>query len=115
MIDRLLPARRTRAPRRLAGGGVLVIVTVLALALVAAAYGAGSSLELKGPTSNELGTTFSYKISGYAAAAADYVVAWEQLYPRSGCATTYAAKSTRAFLPATYGTALETATPVKPG
>jgi hypothetical protein len=97
MIDRLLPPSRTRAPRRLAAGAVLVVVSVLGLALGAVAYGAGSSLKLKGPTSNELSTNFSYKISGYAAAAADYVVAWEQLDRRSGCATTNAAESTRAF------------------
>ena len=96
-------------------GRVVLAVTVIVLALGAVAYGAGSSLRLTGPGSNKLGTAFSYRIAGSATGAADYVVAWEQLYPRSGCASTYAAESTRAFLPATYGIGLETATSVARG
>jgi len=90
-------------------------VTVIVLVLAGVAYGAGSSLRLTGPGSNKLGTTFSYTISGSATGAADYIVAWEQLYRRSGCAGTYAAESTRAFLPARYGIGLETATSVAKG
>ena len=37
-----------------------------------------------------------------AAGAANFVVAREQYYPHSGCAATFAAESTRAFLPSTY-------------
>jgi hypothetical protein len=106
------------APGRISGanrsrrGRVLLGVTMLVLAVSAVAYGAGSSLKLTGPHSNKLGTIFSYKISGFAGAA-DFVVAWEQTFPRSGCASTYAAESTRAFLPSTYGIGLETATSVR--
>ena len=90
-------------------------VALLVLAFSAVAYGAGNSLTLTGPRSNKLQTYFKYTIAGVAAGAADYVVAWEQLYPRAGCASTYAAESTRAFLPATYAIALETASPVARG
>jgi hypothetical protein len=58
---------------------------------------------------------FSDKISGSATGAADYLVAWEQLHPRAGCASTYAAESTRAFLPSTNGLGLETDRPVTQG
>ena len=68
-------------------------------------YG-GSSLRLSGPTSNKLGAAFEYTISGAAVSPANYVVAWEQFYPQSGCANTYAAESTRVFLPNTYGLTL---------
>ena len=94
---------------------VLIVATAAALAFSAVTYAAANSLKLAGPHSNRLGTTFSYKISGYAAGAADFLVAWEQLNPRAGCASTYAAESARGFLPATYGTGLETAVPVKHG
>jgi hypothetical protein len=53
-----------------------------------------------------MGVNFNYTISGTANSPADFVVAWEQLYPQTGCARTYAAESTRAFLPATYGLTL---------
>ena len=66
----------------------------------------GSSLRLRGPTSNKLGAAFEYTISGAAVSPANYVVAWEQFYPQSGCANTYAAESTRVFLPNTYGLTL---------
>jgi hypothetical protein len=108
-FERISAASRSRLARLALG------VTVLVLAFSAVADGAGSSLKLTGPRSNKLGTRFSYTISGYAAGAGDYVVAWEQLYPRSGCAGTYAAESARAFLPSTYGIGLETATSVRPG
>ena len=88
---------------------------ILVLVLSAVAYGAAGPLAITGPHSNKLGTAFSDRISGSATGAADYVVAWEQLYPRSGCASTYAAESTRAFLPSVYGLGLETATPVTRG
>ena len=93
----------------------MLAVSVIVLALGGVAYGGGSSLRLAGPGSNRLGATFSYTISGSATGAADYLLAWEQLYPRSGCASTYAAESTRAFVPARYGISLETARPVAHG
>jgi hypothetical protein len=97
------------------GRVVLVVATVAALVFSAVTYAAANSLKLTGPHSNRLGTTFSYKITGYAAGAADFLVAWEQLNPHAGCASTYAAESARGFLPTTYGTGLETAVPVKHG
>jgi hypothetical protein len=56
-------------------GVVLLGVTAVVLAFVTVALGAGSSIRLTGPSSNKLGTTFSYTISGSATGAADYIVA----------------------------------------
>jgi hypothetical protein len=75
-------------------------------ASTAGSKSAGSSLKLSGPKTNRFGTDFDYTISGAASGAANYLVAWEQYYPQKGCATTYAAESTRAFLPSTYGLTL---------
>jgi hypothetical protein len=66
----------------------------------------GSSLKLSGPKHNKMNASFDYTISGNANGSANYLVAWEQYYPQSGCARTYAAESTRAFLPYTYGLTL---------
>jgi hypothetical protein len=66
----------------------------------------GSSLKLSGPKNNRMDTSFDYTISGTATGSANYLVAWEQYYPQSGCARTYAAESTRVFLPYTYGLTL---------
>jgi hypothetical protein len=115
MIERPPASERLRSAGRSQCGRVVLGVALLVLTLSAVAYGAGSSLKLAGPRSNKLQTDFKYVISGVAAGAADFVVAWEQLYPRGGCASTYAAESTRAFLPATYAIALETASPVAQG
>jgi hypothetical protein len=77
------------------------------LALVpAVAVAVSNSLHVSGPTSNKLGAPFNEEISGYAKGAANFVAAWEHYYPHSGCAATYAAESTRAFLPNTYGLTL---------
>lgn len=70
--------------------------------LDAGSRSADSSLRLSGPKTNKIGTDFDYTISGYASGAANYVVAWEQFNEQSGCATTYAAESTRVFLQSTY-------------
>ena len=100
--------------RRL-GHGLLIgaVVTVLtavpyvaSVASTQTSHAAGSSLRLSGPTSNKVGTAFDYTISGVAISPADYVVAWEQFYPQEGCASTYAAESTRTFFPNTYGLTL---------
>ncbi|MGD0982485.1 MAG: hypothetical protein ABSA65_01550 [Acidimicrobiales bacterium] len=90
-----------------AAASVLAAVPCVASgATVQASNFAGSSLRLSGPTSNKMGSAFKYTISGTALSPADYVVAWEQFYPQEGCATTYAAESTRTFLPDTYGLTL---------
>jgi len=80
---------------------------VIGLALVpAVGVAISNSLHVSGPKSNKIGQNFNEQISGYAKGGANFVVAWEQYYPRSGCAATYAAESTRAFLPGTYGLTL---------
>jgi hypothetical protein len=61
------------------------------------ASAAGSTMSLKGPTSNVLGQAFTYRMFGHATGKADYVVAWEQFHKHNGCASTYAAESTRTF------------------
>jgi hypothetical protein len=61
--------------------------------------GGGSSLRLTGPKNNKADTTFTYTVSGEANGGADFLVAWEQFYPVSGCAKTYAAESTRTWQP----------------
>lgn len=88
--------------------GVLISAAVAMLLAAPAAisqastktsHSGGSSLKLSGPKTNKAGSSFSYTISGTASGSANYIVAWEQYYPQKGCATTYAAESTRAFLP----------------
>lgn len=95
--------------------GLAVLAASLALVAVpagisqaatAGSHTAGSTLKLSGPKTNKLDATFTYRISGSAEGAANYLVAWEQFYPQTGCAKTYAAESTRAFLPYTYGLTL---------
>jgi len=95
--------------------GLLISVAVTMLfarsaaisqASTAGSHSAGSSLKLSGPKTNKFGTDFDYTIAGTAAGAANYLVAWEQYYPQKGCASTYAAESTQAFLPSTYGLTL---------
>ena len=95
-------------------GFLIAAVATLLIAVPGAAseaspqtsHSAGSSLTLSGPKSNTTGADFDYTISGAAVSPANYVVAWEQFYPQSGCANTYAAESTRVFLPNTYGLTL---------
>jgi hypothetical protein len=78
------------------------VPAVMSQASTARSRSADSSLRLSGPKTNKIGTDFDYTISGYASGAANYVVAWEQFNEQSGCATTYAAESTRVFLQSTY-------------
>lgn len=92
---------RSRRAQVAAGGAALALALVPAIGLAAS-----NSLHVSGPTSNTLGHNFNEQISGYAKGAANFVVAWEQYYPHSGCATTYAAESTRAFFPSTWGLSL---------
>ena len=101
--------RRSRCGRlvRSRRAQVAAAVAVAGFALVpAVALAASNSLHVSGPTSNKLGQNFNEQINGYAKGPANFVVAWEQFYPHSGCATTYAAESTRTFLPGTYGLSL---------
>jgi hypothetical protein len=78
------------------------VPAVMSQASTAGSRSADSSLRLSGPKTNKIGTDFDYTISGYASGTANYVVAWEQFNEQSGCATTYAAESTRVFLQSTY-------------
>jgi hypothetical protein len=82
------------------------VLAAMSQASTASTRSGGSSLVLRGPKTNKYGSDFDYTISGTASGAADYLVAWEQYYPQSGCASTYAAESTRTFLPDTYGLTL---------
>ena len=80
------------SPRRAA----LIAAALAALTWSAAAGAtAPSSLTLAGPSHNALDAPFRYTISGFAAAPADRVVAWEQFHELGGCASTYAAEKAR--------------------
>jgi hypothetical protein len=97
---------------------LLVSAGVVALAPVAAigtASAAAGTMHISGPTSNKLHQNFNETISGVASSSANYVVAWEQYYKHSGCATTFAAESTRAFFPGSWGLTVWLAKPVTPG
>ncbi len=80
----------------------VVVVTAVTVASVVGvmpdAQAAGNSLHLSGPASNVMGQNFNYVIRGDATGPANHIVAWEQVNKLSGCATTYAAESTRAIL-----------------
>lgn len=89
-----------------------VVTAVLVLSTGGASAAAGSTMRVKGPVSNKIGTVFTEKVSGRAAGAANFVVAWEQFYKEGGCARTYAAESTRTFLPGTYDLTLQVDQPV---
>ncbi len=89
--------------------GLLIGVGLFALTVAPGVAGAApasqsvaDSLHLKGPTVNKIGTDFDYTISGSASAPGDFLVAWEQYYPVTGCAATYAAESARTFESSTY-------------
>jgi hypothetical protein len=102
---------RTRILRRaIAASAALAMLIAVPAAMsqasTASSRSGGSSLNLNGPKTNKYGTDFRYTISGTASGPADYLVAWEQYYPQSGCASTYSAESARTFLPDTYGLTL---------
>lgn len=63
---------------------------------------AGSSLHVAGPTSNVIGASFDETVSGFAASPADHVVAWEQFYKNTGCASTYTEEKSRESAANTY-------------
>jgi hypothetical protein len=78
---------------------IVASVAVMSTAgVMTSATAAGNSLQLSGPASNVMGQNFNYVISGDATGPANHIVAWEQVNKQSGCATTYAAESTRAIL-----------------
>jgi hypothetical protein len=87
-------------------GLLIAMPAAMSQASTISPHSSDSSLSLSGPKTNRYGTDFTYTISGTANSPADYLVAWEQYYPASGCAATYAAESARTFLPATYGITL---------
>jgi hypothetical protein len=74
-----------------------------ALALIAAsssaAYAASNSLKLSGAAQNTLGQNFNWTIRGFAGEDANRVVAYEQFYKHSGCASTYLAERARQSKP----------------
>jgi hypothetical protein len=67
--------------------GSVIGVGCVGLALCVSALAAGTSLHLSGPTSNKIGTSFTYKISGFFARPYDAVVTFQAL-ATSGCAST---------------------------
>lgn len=75
-------------------GVVLSAVGVLALGVSTNALAAGSSITLRGPHLNRLGTPFQYTASGFAGGSADYIYGWEAPYS-TPCAGTYRAESKR--------------------
>jgi hypothetical protein len=101
----------TKAPRahregpdrnRLAAlaGGVVVVAAAVVLVLVLTS---GTSprptprptTSVHGPKTNTLGQKFNFTITGRASGPANYLYAWEQRIPGSGCASTYAAEKAR--------------------
>ena len=77
----------------------LLISGTIALATV-------NSMRISGPTSNKLGQDFNETITGNATGGANFVIAWEQYYKNAGCASTYAAESTRTYQGSRYETTL---------
>lgn len=83
--------------------------------ITGSASASGSTLHVSGPTSNVMHTDFNETISGVAVSPANYVVAWEQFYKHGGCASTFAAESTRTFFQGHWGLSTWLAKPVSPG
>jgi hypothetical protein len=79
----------------LRGRFILAAALALLFASSTAAYAADNSLKLSGAAKNTLGQNFNWTISGVAGGDANRVVAYEQFYKRSGCASTYLAERGR--------------------
>ena len=98
---------------------VATAVSALAIGVPASlstpALASSYSLSVSGPTSNLMGANFNETISGVSSSPANYVVAWEQFYKNTGCATTFAQESTRAFFSGTWGLTAWLAKPVSAG
>jgi len=93
------------------GAAGVAVPTVLPGTASASTY----TLHVSGPISNLMGVNFNETISGVTASPANYVVAWEQFYKHTGCASTFAQESTRAFFSTTWGLTAWLAKPVSPG
>ncbi|HTX09959.1 MAG TPA: hypothetical protein VME22_15170 [Solirubrobacteraceae bacterium] len=83
----------------LRGRFILAAALALLVASSTTAYAADNSLKLSGAAKNQLGQNFNWTISGFAGGAANRVVAYEQFYKKSGCASTYAAEKGRVSKP----------------
>jgi len=79
----------------------LILATALALLVASstAAYAASNSLELSGAAKNTLGQDFNWTIRGFGGGDANRVVAYEQFYKHSGCASTYLGEKARLSKP----------------
>ena len=77
---------------RIAAGVIALTAGVVASAAIAAA---GSSIKLSGHATNTIGQSFSIKMSGYAAAPANRVVAGEQTSVALKCAAKFTAENPR--------------------
>ena len=99
----------------LVGATACVAAATSAPLATTSASATSSTMRVTGPTSNLMHQNFNETISGFAASPANYVVAWEQYYKRTGCAATFAQESTRSFFPGTYGLTPWLAHPVSAG
>jgi hypothetical protein len=79
----------------LRGRFILAAAWALLVATSTAAYAASNPLKLSGAAKNTLGQNFNWTISGFAGGDANRVVAYEQFYKHSGCASTYLAEKAR--------------------
>ena len=95
--------------------GAVVAGATLAPLATTTASAATSTMHVSGPTSNVMHQNFNETITGFAASPANYVVAWEQFYKHTGCATTFAKESTRSFFSGTWGLTPWLAQPVTAG
>ena len=83
---------------------VAVSVGVAALAFAGVAIAEkSSSIKLSGPKTNKFGQDFTIKISGYAAAPANRIVAGEQTSTTQSCASKYLTENSRADYFSEYG------------
>jgi hypothetical protein len=93
---------RNRLAALAAGVVVVAAAAVLVLVLTSGSSPRPSprpttrpTTSVHGPTTNTLGQKFNFTITGKAAGPANYLYAWEQRIPGSGCASTYAAEKAR--------------------
>jgi hypothetical protein len=106
-------SRRRSAVVLATGVGAIAIAASAMLPTTASAT--TYSMRVTGPISNLMNANFNEAISGVSSSPANYVVAWEQFYKRTGCATTFAQESTRAFFSSTWGLTAWLAQPVRAG
>lgn len=98
---------RNHLSRASACGALAAAMTTSLIAmpasLVTNASATSYSLHVSGPTSNLMGANFTETITGVASGPANYVAAWEQFYKHTGCASTFAQESVRAFATTQWG------------